>query len=247
MTLRPEHDDDDFAVYPFRRQLVAEHTELIAPLPRPAAAQPRPRQAPRRRGPSPFRVAVPLAVIAFLVAVAGAATISHPRQVQQALQDQIVPAAEAAPRPQRRKVARPKLLFVPDVTGLDAKRAARLLKQSRFRPRLRFVKGKPGSVLTQIPKPATEVKKQGVVLLLVGRAKPKAEPIAPHASPTVIVTSVVGLDRNTAVHALLNEGVGVRIFGVHSRQPAGTVVAQAPGSGARAEAGSYVRINVSIG
>ena len=64
------------------------------------------------------------------------------------------------------------------MTGLDGKRAARLLKQSRFRPHLRFVKGKPGRVLTQIPKPATEVKRQGVVLLLVGRAKPKAEPVA---------------------------------------------------------------------
>jgi hypothetical protein len=242
-------DEDDFAVYPFRRQLV-EDTVLIEPLrapaPQPARPQPRPRPqrpAPPPRGASPLRWAIPAAVAAFLVAIAGAATISHPQEVQHAIQDQIVPAAEAAPKP-RRAVARPRQLFVPDVTGLGAARAAKLLKLSRFRPHVKRVVGKPGIVLSQTPRAATEVKRAGVVVLVVGKAKPKPPPVV---TPTVIVTSVVGLSRDEAVQALLNEGLGVRVYGVQSSQPAGTVVAQSPGSGSRADAGSYARINVSAG
>jgi hypothetical protein len=241
-------DEDDFVVYPFRRQLV-EDTVLIEPLraPAPQPARPRPAPRPQRpappRGSSPLRWAIPAAVAAFLVAIAGAATISHPQEVQHAIQDQIVPAAEAAPKPRRRAIARPQL-FVPDVTGLQAARAARLLKQSRFRPRVKRVVGTPGLVLSQTPKAATEVQRAGVVLLVVGKAKPKPPPVV---TPTVIVTSVVGLSRDEAVQALLNEGLGVRIYGVRSSQPAGTVVAQSPGSGSRAEAGSYARIDVSAG
>jgi beta-lactam-binding protein with PASTA domain len=95
------------------------------------------------------------------------------------------------------------------------------------------------------------VQRAGVVVLLVGGAKPKSKPkprpvAAPVATPTVIVTSVVGLPRAVAIRALLNEGLGVRIYGVPSRRPAGTVVAQSPKPGTRAEAGTYARINVAV-
>jgi hypothetical protein len=244
--------DDDFEVYPFRRQLV-EETMLIEAMPEPPRAarpQPRPaavRPAPARRPASPLRWALPAAFAAFVVALAGAATISHPHEVQHAIQDQIVPPAEAAAKPKRRAVAQPRQRFVPDVTGLKATRATKLLKQSHFRPRVKLVVGRPGLVLEQRPKAATEVEKAGVVLLVVGRAKPKPEPPAPVVAQTVIVTSVVGLSRDEAVRALQNEGLGVRIYGVRSPRPAGTVVAQSPRSGARADAGSYARINVAVG
>jgi hypothetical protein len=237
------HDfDDDFAVYPFRRALVEDHPEELPPaLPR------RPRPAPPRRSPTPLGLALPLALTTFLVAIAGAATITNRGEVTHAIGEQIAPAAQAAPV--RKHVTAPKLVFVPDVSGLKAARAVKLLKQAKFRPRLRRVAGAPGIVLEQRPKAATEVKRAGVVVLLVGRTKPKAKPrpvAAPVVTPTVIVTSVVGLSRDVAVRALLNEGLGIRIYGVPSSRPAGTVVAQSPRSGSRAKAGTYARINVAV-
>jgi hypothetical protein len=241
--------DDDFAVYPFRRQLV-EDTILIDPLPAPRRVLPQPPPvalpAPARRSPSPLRWALPAAFAAFVVALAGTATFSHPQEVQNAIQNQIVPSAAAAAKPKRRKIAPPKQHFVPDVTGLKATRATKLLKVSHFRPHVKLAVGTPGVVLEQRPKAATEVKKAGVVLLVVGKPKPKPKPVAPVVTPTVIVTAVVGLPRDEAVKALLNEGLGVRIYGVRSSQPAGTVVAQSPKSGSRADAGSYARINVAV-
>jgi hypothetical protein len=257
VTPRHDPDDDDFAVYPFRRQLVEEHTQPIGPAPRPLAAPPRPLAQPLLQAPaaprpvlqpsrrprlSPFGIALPLAFAAFVAAAAGAATLSARHQVEQTIQPPIAPVAEAVPKPRRQVVQRPSI-FVPDAVGLDRKRAVALLKQHDFRPRVRFAVGKPGRVLEQKPQAATEVKRVGTVLLVVGRAKPKPVPVA---TPTVIVNSVVGLERNAAAQALLAEGLGVKIFGVRSDRPAGTVVAQAPSGGARADAGSYVRINVAV-
>jgi beta-lactam-binding protein with PASTA domain len=44
----------------------------------------------------------------------------------------------------------------------------------------------------------------------------------------------------------VNEGLGVRVYGVPSARPAGTVVAQSPRGGHRARTGTYVRINVAV-
>src|SRR4051794_32155930 len=108
--------DDEFVVYPFRRQLV-EETLLDEPLPQltprpePAGRVPA-RPAPPRRRSNPLKWAAPLAVAVFLVALAGAATISHPTEVQDAVVAQIAPAeAEAAPKPLRHKVLQPKHVF----------------------------------------------------------------------------------------------------------------------------------------
>jgi hypothetical protein len=237
--------DDDFAVYPFRRQLV-EETILIEPLPAPRRVLRQPPPAPARRPPSPLRWALPAAFAAFVVALAGTATISHPHEVHDAIQNQIVPPAEAAAKPRKQKTTKPVQRFVPDVTGLKATRAAKLLKARHFRPHVRLAVGTPGVVLEQRPKAAAEVKKAGVVLLVVGKPKPRPKPVAPVVTPTVIVTSVVGLSRDEAVKALQNEGLGVRIYGVRSMRPAGTVVAQSPRSGSRAGSGSYARINVAV-
>lgn len=248
------HDlDDDFAVYPFRRIVVEEQTGLFA-APRIVPPPPVPYARPRRSPVSPLRWAVPLAFVVFVGSLAGTAAVADRHGVKHALGDQIVPAAEAAAKPTkaakaaRHDVVRPRHLFVPDVTDLPKGRALKLLKQSKFRPHVRFAAGKPGVVLEQRPKAATEVRHAGVVVLVVGRtAKPKPKPVArPQVTPTVIVTSVVGLPRNAAVQALLNEGLGVKIYGVPSRQAPGTVVAQSPRAGARAEAASYVRINVAV-
>lgn len=240
--------EDEYAVYPFRRQVLEEQTGTFPALPTLRA----PRR--RRRRLEPLRFAVPVALVAFVAAVAGSAMVSNRHRVQQVLDTQLTPAAEAAPRPVRHtarhaEAARAKLLFVPDVTGLPAKQAAVLLKREQFRPRLRFATGKPGHVLAQRPKAATGVGKVGLVVLTVGRAAPKPKPEPRPARPivqTVIVTSVVGLQKDVAVKALLAEGLGIRIYGVPSAKPSGTVVAQAPRGGSRERAGRYVRINVAL-
>jgi beta-lactam-binding protein with PASTA domain len=101
-------------------------------------------------------------------------------------------------------------------------------------------------VLEQRPAAATQVARAGRIVLVVGKAKAKAKP-RPVVTPTVIVTSVVGLSREVATQALLGEGLGVRVYGVRSPRQPGTVIAQSPASGSRADAGSYVRINVAEG
>ena len=252
-----EHDDD-FAVWPFRRQLVdglARGDGPHAPA-SPEATQPFhvPWQARRRRSsPGPLRLAIPTAAVTFCAAVAAAAAVGDAHDVPARLQVQIVPAAEAAApaaTPERHVL---RALFVPDVVGLQRRQAVRRLSRYRFHPRVRLVPGKPGRVVGQKPRAATEVRKAGTVLVLVGHPKPKPQPeraapklvVAPRPTPTVIVTAVVGLPQATARTALANEGLRVRVYPVPSARPAGTVVAQSPRSGRRAEAGSAVRINVA--
>jgi hypothetical protein len=229
--------EDELRAYPLRPQ--AYETRYLAPPPA------------RRQPVNPLRAAVPLALVAFVGTLAATATLSHPREVERAIGAQIVPSAAAAQKPRRRAVAPPKALFVPDVTGLKAKRATTRLKQARFRPKVRFASGPAGVVLEQRPRAASELRPAGIVRLVVGRAAPQPKPepriaVAPPPVPTVIVASVVGLPREVAAKALVNEGLGVRVYGVPSRQPAGTVVAQHPRTGTRAKAGSYARINVAV-
>lgn len=251
-----QDDWDDFAVYPFRRQIVDEQTQSFPPprVPYRAASPPPlpPARRPQRARANPLRLAVPVALLAFLGAVAGAATLSKADDVPNAIQPVLTPVAEAAAKPAARphRAAVPHV-FVPDVVGMKRKQAVHRLKLLHFRPHVKLVAGAPGLVLEQRPKPATALKKAGVVLVLVGRERPKPKPAAkPRPAPappaTVIVTSVVGLPRDAATQALLSEGLGVRIYGVRSPRPAGTVVAQSPHSGSRARVATYVRINVAV-
>jgi hypothetical protein len=252
----PDEHDDEIVVWPFRRQLVdrfapADDTVTPSPAERPPVESTRAPAAfgpaPQRPGGSPLRYAVPVALVAFCAAIAGTAAIGNTGSVQEQIQKEIgaTPADAAKPkaRPRRHAAAR-KTVFVPDVVGLDRKHAAARLGRSRFRPRVRFVFGKPGLVLEQKPAAATQVEHAGRIVLVVGKARPQPKPVV---TPTVIVTSVVGLPRDRAVSALRNEGLGIRIYGVRSARPAGTVVAQAPRGGTRADSGSYVRVNVAAG
>jgi eukaryotic-like serine/threonine-protein kinase len=61
------------------------------------------------------------------------------------------------------------------------------------------------------------------------------------------VPDVVGLSTDAATAQLTRAGFRTQIQRVPSNQPEGTVVAQAPGGGARAQRGRVVRINVARG
>jgi hypothetical protein len=216
--------DDDFAVWPFRRQLVdrfARDDETLTAVGAPPFAAPsRPRventqpiefvplvAPPRPAG--PLRLAVPFALAAFCAALAGSAALSGASGVESRLDEPIVQAAAAAAQP----VAKPTAKHV-------SKRAAR----------------------------AKKAKPKRQEQLVRAKAQPKAATPAPPPPPPVarvIVNSVVGLPRAVASRALQAEGLGVRIYGVPSAEPAGAVVAQHPRGGAHADAGSYVRLNVS--
>jgi hypothetical protein len=255
-------DDESFAVWPFRRQLVDRFAQHDAAPPAAWLEDTQPftppwlAPAPPPARPGGLRFALPAALATFFVALAGTAAIANRDGVQQQLSAQIVPAAEAAPppavkrRPQaaHRAAARHASLFVPDVVGLKRQQAAALLGKKRFAVRVVLAKGKPGLVVAQKPKAATRLARPGRVVLTVGRPKPKPKPkrVAPPApTPKVIVASVVGLSRPTAVAALRNLRLDVRVYAVPSAKPRGTVVAQSLRSGTRVESGSAIRVNVA--
>jgi beta-lactam-binding protein with PASTA domain len=67
------------------------------------------------------------------------------------------------------------------------------------------------------------------------------------APPRASVPDVVGLSRDEAVEILVDANFTPSATTVGSEQPAGTVVAQSPGGGTTATAGSVVTIAVSTG
>lgn len=69
----------------------------------------------------------------------------------------------------------------------------------------------------------------------------------PHVSRMVVVPGVVGFSRARAVSLLSSLGLHVRTEQVASSRPAGTVVAQDPGSGEKARRGTGVRLEISRG
>src|SRR5207248_2003610 len=82
-------------------------------------------------------------------------------------------------------------------------------------------------VIAQKPVPGTRVKRGAVVLLSVSRGK-----------PALAVPDLTGQPAPQAVSALRKAGFLPLVVGVPSAQPKGTVVAEAPTAGTKAQAGS---------
>jgi serine/threonine-protein kinase len=93
----------------------------------------------------------------------------------------------------------------------------------------------PGVVVAQDPNPGADLVRHSVVTLTVSAVQTKA------------VVNVVGQRAASAVAELRSDGFRVQETGVVSKKPAGTVLAQTPGSGTRIAAGSTVTIRVSRG
>lgn len=106
---RPDEHDDDYAAWPFRRQLVDPFARPDDPLPPPALPRVTPLplvvEAPRRRPLRPLALALLLAATAFLAAFAVAAYTSEqpstPRLVQVA--DAAAGQAPVTTRPRARR------------------------------------------------------------------------------------------------------------------------------------------------
>ena len=132
----------------------------------------------------------------------------------------------------------PSEVEVPDVAGLRTQVALTRLRSAGLNPRAQAVQSrKPkGIVLRQVPPAGTEVPRGSAAVVVVSAGPQLAN-----------VPEVVGLSTDAATAQLTRAGFRTQVQRVPSDQPEGTVVAQAPGGGARAQRGRVVRINVSRG
>jgi eukaryotic-like serine/threonine-protein kinase len=127
---------------------------------------------------------------------------------------------------------------VPDVSGLTTQRALARLRAAELRPRAQAVQSQEpkGTVLRQLPAPGTEVPTGSPAIVVVS------------SGPDVgTVPDVVGRTLGQATSQISQAGFRVRAVRVVSSDEEGTVVAQNPVGGARANRGAVVRLNVSRG
>jgi beta-lactam-binding protein with PASTA domain len=127
---------------------------------------------------------------------------------------------------------------VPDVTGLPVAQAQARLRAAELIPRAQNVASRQpkGRVLRQVPAAGTEVPKDSPVVIIVS------------AGPQLVeVPDVVGLSTEEATAQLARVGFRTRVQQVAGTEPEGTVIAQEPLGGTRAQRGRVVRIDVSRG
>jgi len=125
-----------------------------------------------------------------------------------------------------------------NVLGIPAPTAVKRLREDGLQPVVRSVfSTKPrGIVAAQRPAAGTRLAKGAAVTLDVSKGQP--------AKP---VPDVVGQSESDAASLLKSAGFDVTTQRVPSEQPAGTVVAQKPKPGEKAQGGARVLINVSAG
>jgi beta-lactam-binding protein with PASTA domain/predicted Ser/Thr protein kinase len=131
------------------------------------------------------------------------------------------------------------LVAVPDVRGLEIVLARNNLEERDLVPQVtrepneEFPRGK---VISQDPQPGDRVPRGNNVELVVSEGPPTTE-----------VPDVRGRSATDAVSVLTQAGLEANVQRVPSREPEGTIVAQAPAAGKTVEIGSEVRINASSG
>jgi serine/threonine-protein kinase len=127
---------------------------------------------------------------------------------------------------------------MPDVVGLAAAEAVRVLQERKLTPVIEQVPSSepPGTVLTQKPEAGKRAKPGTRVVLEVARGE-----------AAVPVPDATGQSEQQAASTLQQSGLTARIVRVPSTQPKGTVVAQKPAAGEKAPKGAAVRLNVSRG
>jgi beta-lactam-binding protein with PASTA domain len=132
----------------------------------------------------------------------------------------------------------PSEVEVPDVVGLRTQVALTRLRTAGLNPRAQAVQSRrpKGIVLRQVPPAGTEVQRGSAAVVVVSAGPQLAE-----------VPDVVGLDTEAATEQLTQAGFRTQVQRVPGNAPEGTVVAQNPRGGTRAQRGRVVRINVSIG
>jgi beta-lactam-binding protein with PASTA domain len=150
----------------------------------------------------------------------------------------------------------PARIVVPGVEGIAASEALRTLRELGLRARARPVTSveQHGTVIAQHPAPGEEVAKETTIALQIAQAEAATTPSSTPSTPpppseptTVRVPSLVGT-RSADARARLRE-LGLRSTQrpVESSRPAGTVVSQSPGAGARVREESTVTLRISTG
>jgi beta-lactam-binding protein with PASTA domain len=127
---------------------------------------------------------------------------------------------------------------VPKVVGVRVQAAEFQLKEAKLAAKIvRRAATKPkGIVVAQQPKP--------------GRAVPQGTPVTlvvSNGPPGVAMPDLVGLAAADAVRALQSRKLTATLQQVPSKEPPGTVIAQAPKAGARAKPGTKVVLQVAKG
>jgi eukaryotic-like serine/threonine-protein kinase len=132
----------------------------------------------------------------------------------------------------------PDTTTVPNVVGLPEAQARERLEQAEVQVAREgtFAEEPPGIVVAQEPSAGDEVEIGSTVRIAVSEGTGRVE-----------VPDVVGLLVAEAQAALAEQDLEANVVQVPSREPEGTVVAQAPAGGAEATRGDTVRLNVSRG
>jgi serine/threonine-protein kinase len=131
------------------------------------------------------------------------------------------------------------LVAVPNVVGLEEVLAVNELLERDLVPRVRRERHEEvprGKVISQEPDPGDRVPRENRVVLRVSEGP-----------PTTRVPDVRGRSSTDAVAVLNDAGLEADVHQVPSREPEGTVVAQAPKPEQTVRLGTEVRINVSSG
>jgi serine/threonine-protein kinase len=131
------------------------------------------------------------------------------------------------------------LVAVPSVVGLEEILAVNQLLDRDLVPdvkRERHEEVQKGKVISQDPQPGDRVPRDNKVVLRVSEGP-----------PTTQVPDVKGQSATDAVAILKDAGLEANVQPVPSREPEGTIVAQAPKAGETVRLGREVRINASSG
>jgi len=131
------------------------------------------------------------------------------------------------------------LVAVPNLVGLEEFLAVNRLRERDLEPdvnRVRDEEVPKGRVISQDPEPGNRVARDNRVVLRVS--------LGP---PTTTVPDVRGRRATDAVAILKDAGLEANVVNVPSREPEGTIVAQAPPPDRTVRRGTEVRINASSG
>jgi serine/threonine-protein kinase len=160
------------------------------------------------------------------LAAAGTVTAQDPRAGADVLRRSVVTLSVAAAQ----------TAAVPDVTGESVAAAVPQLRARGFNVRTRHVAStkQPGTVVSQNPTGGAKAAIGSTVTLTIPRG-------------LVRVPDTVEQKRDAAVAAVRGADLVPKVFRVPSTQPKDTVLAQRPRAGARRQAGSTVRMNISSG
>ena len=176
----------------------------------------------------------------------GTVIVQAPRAGTKLARGKMVELVVAVSPPEPEKTQEPAMVAVPDVRGLDVKRAVAILKDARLSAKMERVEttqAEPGTVLKQSLKPGSQVGINEPVLLVYAVA-----PLNGAATGEIILPDFTGSPIQK-VEVFLREA-GLVLGPVHEKatneQRPGTVLGQRPPAKTRMEKGSKVLLLIAV-